>query len=187
MGVSRAGAGIRVSGEEERGGHGQGAGPAEVADATPQDAAQEHHHQRRRCDSRLTCLMQSPSAFPPLCVRRGATGSTEGSSPLHYGGPGLCARKQNAHAGEETAAAIARGGGRVVRRLKGEEEDGMAVRKGKSSPRQWEAGSDRSLTCGVCELASRTRRFALRCGPGRRRGRSSNVGRWTAALGPRGS
>lgn len=73
MGVSGAGARIRVSGEEERGGHGQRAGPAEVADATPEDGGQQHHHQRcRRRDSRLTCLMQSASGSAAL---RAAGGS----------------------------------------------------------------------------------------------------------------
>jgi len=73
VGVSGAGARIRVSGEEERGGHGQRAGPAEEADATPEDGGQEHHHhQRRRRDSRLTCLMQSASGPAAPRAARGS-------------------------------------------------------------------------------------------------------------------
>jgi len=93
VGVSRARGRIRVPGEEERGGHGQGAEPAKVADATPQDGGQEHHYQRRRRDIRLTCLMQSPSAAAALRAA-GTTVSMEVSSPLYCGGLGLCARRK---------------------------------------------------------------------------------------------
>jgi hypothetical protein len=79
VGVSGAEASIRVSGEEERGGHGQGAVPVEKADATPEDGGQEHHHQRRRRDSRLTCLVQSASGSAALRAA-GEAGSSEGSS-----------------------------------------------------------------------------------------------------------
>lgn len=136
MGVSRAGARIRVSGEEERGGHGQGAGVAEVADATPQDGGQEHHHQRRRSDSRLTRLMQSPSASAALRAA-GAAGSTEGSSPLFLGAWSSA---------QENTLTPARKRRRRLREVVGEwcggcrgwGRDGMAVTKGKSSARQWE-------------------------------------------------
>uniref|UniRef100_A0A0A9DB23 Uncharacterized protein n=1 Tax=Arundo donax TaxID=35708 RepID=A0A0A9DB23_ARUDO len=71
LGTSRARDGIRVPGEEERGGHDQGAGPVEGADATPQDGGQEHHHPFRR-GGRLTCLMQTP-----CCSARGGGGRLE--------------------------------------------------------------------------------------------------------------
>lgn len=45
MGARVAGAGARVSGEEERGGHDQGPGPAEGAEATPQHRGGQEHHQ----------------------------------------------------------------------------------------------------------------------------------------------
>lgn len=113
MGVSRAAARIRVSGEEERRGHGQGAGAAEAADATPEDGGQEHHHQRRRHDGRLTCLMQSLSASAALRAL-GAVASTEGSLPLCCGGSGTPPEKCKADGGGDCAGAVGElcGGGR---------------------------------------------------------------------------
>ena len=62
------------------------------------------------------------------------------------------------------------------------------VRKGKRRA-VLGSGRGRSLTCGVCELVSRTQRFVCNAGPGTRtgvvrrgrRGRRSNVGRYVRA------
>jgi hypothetical protein len=87
-GAVRARAGVRVPGEEERGGHDQLAGPTEEAEATPQDGGLEHHHPFRR-GGRLTRLMQ-PTAAP--CAA--GENSSRDSAMLHKGLRVLTKRKK---------------------------------------------------------------------------------------------
>lgn len=82
--------------------------------------------------SHVSC---NPPPLPLLCARRGrpARRKDPRRCTLESGTLGLRAREYT-DAGEETAAAIARGGGRVVRRLQGMGEG-------------WDGGEEREEQC----------------------------------------
>jgi hypothetical protein len=76
----------------------------------------------------------------------------------------------------------------VVRRLQGKEGEGWDGGEERRRRAVLCSGRGKSLTCGVCELESRTQQLVCKAGPGTRagvrrgrRGRSSNVGRYVRA------